>query len=143
MQKNLKIVLIDDNETGRHDLRVILEFLGEEVLACSLAEWKEQVAVFTSPTEQIGAVILGQCSSESLPKMLDALNSWAKNLPILLCAQDASDTLVKQNILALLEQPVSYSPLLNALHRAQVYREQYLHHRSRGEKREVELFRSL
>lgn len=143
MQNNLKIVLIDDDEQRRHDFRIILDFLGEDVVSSNSADWRENIVGEVTEPEQIAAVILGNCQSEPLQKMIAAVDHWMKNLPILLLNKDLPEELVKHNILTLLDTPPSYSQLLNALHRAQVYREQCVHSRSRGEKREVELFRSL
>lgn len=143
MQNNLKIVLIDDDVQRRHDLQIILDFLGEDVLASSSDDWKENIASVLTGAEQIATVILGDCRTEPLQKMIAAVDHWIKNLPILVLSKDQPEELLKHNILTVLTTPTSYSQLLTALHRAQVYREQCIISRSRGEKREVELFRSL
>ena len=50
---------------------------------------------------------------------------------------------VRQRLLAILPPPLSYNQLIDALHRAQVYREIYSERTRRGSQREPNLFRSL
>ena len=43
MLKNSKVVVVDDNEQRRQNLQVILEFLGETVVAADVDKWNEGI----------------------------------------------------------------------------------------------------
>ncbi|MEC8443083.1 MAG: sigma-54 dependent transcriptional regulator, partial [Pseudomonadota bacterium] len=96
---------------------------------------------------EISAVILGDATQESAESIIEALLAWDKGLPILYAGSEAitesHNENVKRSVLATLTLPPSYNKLLDSLHRCQIFREQYTHNRSRGERREVQLFRSL
>lgn len=143
MTQNLKIVVIDDDDNRRQNFKIILEFLGEEVLASDSAHWKTNIAKHLTDASEIAAVFLGCCQSSHLQQMVTVVDHWINNLPLLLLCQEVPENVLKQNVLTKLDTPPSYNQLIDALHRAQVYREQTALNRSRGEKREVELFRSL
>ena len=94
------------------------------------------------------AVLLGSCQQASLEAVLKGIQAWDKGVPVLYLEDavhlDSLSEALKQMVVSRLEMPPSYNKLLDSLHRAQVYREQFNHHsRSRGERREIELFRSL
>ena len=69
-----------------------------------------------------------------------------ENLPVILIDPEQSSKWpdhLKQRLLAVLEPPLSYNHLLDALHRAQVYREVFEENANRQRQREPNLFRSL
>lgn len=146
MWRDIKVLLIDDNDTHRHDLKVILDFLGEETLVTNTINWQKAVSDLEDPT-QVSGVIIGETQSKSLEQLIEALLQWDKGLPILYAGDTPlPDTLAdvpRRSILATLAMPARYNQLLDSLHRCQLYREQYTHNRSRGERRDVQLFRSL
>ena len=43
MWREIKVLLIDDDAGRRHDLKVILDFLGEEVITADTADWQQTV----------------------------------------------------------------------------------------------------
>ena len=43
MWKSIKVLLIDDLESRRHDLNVILDFVGEGTIVASSSEWKSKI----------------------------------------------------------------------------------------------------
>ncbi|MDX1367056.1 sigma-54 dependent transcriptional regulator [Pseudomonas sp.] len=146
MWRETKILLIDDNSERRGDLTVILNFLGEDHLACGSHDWQDAVAQLASSREVL-SVLLGdvQAKGGSLG-MLKQLQAWDEFLPILLIAEQVSPEWpeeLRRRVLATLEMPPSYNKLLDSLHRAQVYREMYDQARERGRQREPNLFRSL
>ncbi len=145
MWRETKILLVDDNSERRRDLAVILNFLGEEHLACTSQNWRETVDKLDSPRDVL-SVLLGEVTSKggSL-ELLKQLAAWDEQLPILLVGDAAPADWpedVRRRVLSTLEMPPSYNKLLDSLHRAQVYREMY--DQARGARaREPNLFRSL
>ena len=145
MWRETKILLVDDNSERRRDLAVILNFLGEEHLACSSQTWRETVDKLDSSRDVL-SVLLGEVTAKggSL-ELLKQLAAWDEQLPVLLVGEAVppewpEDT--RRRVLSTLEMPPSYNKLLDSLHRAQVYREMY--DQARGARaREPNLFRSL
>ena len=146
MWRETKILLIDDNSERRRDLAVILNFLGEDHIACDSQSCQQVVAGLESSREVL-SVLLGDITAKGgVLGMLKQLAEWDEFLPtLLLDEQVAAEWPEEQrrSVLACLEMPLSYNKLLDSLHRAQVYREMYDQARERGRQRETNLFRSL
>ena len=146
MWRETKILLIDDDSSRRHDLAVILNFLGEENLASPSLDWEQAVSALSSSREVL-CVLVGDVSiAGGVSGLLKKLAAWDEFLPIMLLGEISSVDLPedqRRRVLSTLEMPPSYSKLLDSLHRAQVYREMYDHARVRGRHREPNLFRSL
>jgi sigma-54 specific flagellar transcriptional regulator A len=145
MWRDIRVLLIDDDQQRRHDLKVVLDFLGEESIAVSAAQWREAASDQIEDSSKVNAVMLGSCSDPAA--LVKELLEWDKGIPMLALddspvGPDTSDA-IRHAIVATVDMPPSYSQLLDSLHRCQVYREQYSHSRNRGERREVQLFRSL
>ena len=147
MWREIKVLLIDDNAQRRHDMKVILDFLGEQALVAGSADWRKATAEGAEDSSGIAAVLIGACEHQPLEKLLESLLSWDKGLPILLLDNnadaDASPEPLRRAVLGSLNVPPTYNQLLDSLHRAQTYRDQFNQNRNRGERREVQLFRSL
>ena len=146
MWREIKVLLIDDNAQRRHDLKVILDFLGEEAIVAQTNDWRREVEGHVEDSTDISAVILGDSATTPMADVVEAILSWDKGMPILFMGSDSPESMpenLRRALLAAIEMPPSYNKLLDSLHRCQVYREQYTHNRSRGERREVQLFRSL
>ncbi|AJG12234.1 sigma-54-dependent Fis family transcriptional regulator [Pseudomonas plecoglossicida] len=146
MWRETQILLIDDDSTRRRDLAVVLNFLGEENLACSSHDWQQAVEPLSSSREVL-CVLIGTVNAPgNLPGLLKTVAAWDEFLPVLLLGEISSADLPEEllrRVLSNLEMPPSYSQLLDSLHRAQVYREMYDQARERGRQREPNLFRSL
>jgi sigma-54 specific flagellar transcriptional regulator A len=146
MWREIKVLLIDDDVQQSHDLKVILDFLGEEAITANASNWRQQVEGEISESSDVSAVLLGNCTDISLAKMVEDIIAWDNGAPILYIGDKSTDVVaenLRRAILAKIEMPPSYNKLLDSLHRCQVYREQFTHNRSRAERREVQLFRSL
>jgi sigma-54 specific flagellar transcriptional regulator A len=141
-----KILLINDNAAHRHDMRVVLAFLGEDVIACGGTEWRSAIAELQTP-HQVTCALVGEVhAAGGALVLLKDLLSWDEELPVLTIAEPVVHdwpTEVRRRVLASLEMPPSYTKLVDSLHRAQVYREMYCQARERGRLREPNLFRSL
>ena len=146
MWRETKILLIDDDATRRHDLGVILNFLGEEHLAASSQQWPSLLDGLAD-WRTLSVALVGQVDGKGgVLELLRQLGERDEFLPILLvgeapAAQWPED--LRRRILVSLDMPPSYNKLLDSLHRAQVYREMYDQARERGRQREPNLFRSL
>ncbi|MFT6260748.1 MAG: sigma-54 specific flagellar transcriptional regulator A, partial [Bermanella sp.] len=146
MWREIKVLLVDDDEQRKHDMHVLLDFLGEEAFESDSKSWKT-VAANTDDPMDIVAVILGTSSSKSTTEMLNDISDWDKGMPIIYVGKeelpsDLSED-VRRAIIAHVTMPPSYNKLLDSLHRAQIFREHFAHSRVRGERRPVQLFRSL
>jgi sigma-54 specific flagellar transcriptional regulator A len=146
MWRETKILLIDDDSARRRDLAVVLNFLGEENLACASHDWQQAVEPLSSSREVL-CVLIGTVNAPgNLLGLLKTVAAWDEFLPVLLLGEISSAELpedLRRRVLSNLEMPPSYSQLLDSLHRAQVYREMYDQARERGRQREPNLFRSL
>lgn len=147
MWREIKLLLIDDDQQRRHDLSVILDFLGEEVITASSSDWRVIVDERVNDSALINAVIIGQTTHVAADDVLSSLLAWDKGLPLLsmgdITLLDGVPESLRRSVLASVAMPPSYNQLLDSLHRCQVYREQYALSLQRGERREVKLFRSL
>ncbi|MDN3649355.1 sigma-54 dependent transcriptional regulator [Reinekea marina] len=146
MWREINLLIVDDNEQRRHDMKVILDFLDEDSVVLSSEDWitKAQQA-FEDPTMLVG-VVFGELN-QSLEKAINSLVEWDAGLPLLLLGDHPESELLedelRSRIIAKLRTPLSYNKLLDNLHRAQMYREQYDLTRGRDQRREINLFRSL
>lgn len=149
MWEEKQVVLIDDNAQRRHDFSVILEFLGENPRSFDVAGWGELLSdpAAKSGSRAVSTVLLGHCGQRSLAKLLRDIHDWDSTVSVILFADQQSepvdDTDLQRKVIAHLEFPPSYNKLLDTLHRAQVYREQFDTHAGRSMQRDLQLFRSL
>ena len=148
MWREIKVLLIDDNDRRRNDMHVILNFLGEESVVTHCVNWKKLAEQNVNNSQEVVAVLLGDSQGDlTLEKLLQDIKEWDGGIPILLLGDqtipdELSDDL-KHMIIAKIDIPASYNKLLDSLHRAQVYREHYDASRGRSQQRETQLFRSL
>lgn len=146
MWREIKVLLVDDNEQRKHDMHVLLDFLGEEAFESDSKNWKTVAGNSDDPMD-IVAVILGSSDSKSTSEMLNDINDWDKGMPIIYVGDDELPAELSEDIrraiIAHVTMPPSYNKLLDSLHRAQIFREHFAHNRVRGERRPVQLFRSL
>jgi len=157
MWENITIVVVDDNQQRRHDTQVIVEFLGENCAAYSAEAWTALLAQAGAgkDSENIKMLIFGADDggvNDPLGLRLQQAQSWDRACPIALIG-DAShcerylamveDIDLQHKVICSLLAPLNYNNLLDTLHRAQVYREQYAINSGRTQQRDVQLFRSL
>ncbi|MCG8537913.1 MAG: sigma-54 dependent transcriptional regulator, partial [Pseudomonadales bacterium] len=142
MWKEIKVLLIDDQEPRRHDLKVILDFVGEDTLECCEDQWQQTVE--KEESESFTCAIVGQVSN--LAQLSAALIDWEPTIPLIYLDQpeesDVGDALQKA-VIATLETPPSYTKMMDTLHRAQVYKDHLTSDPIRAQRREAQLFRSL
>ena len=145
MWRESKILLIDDDPGHRHDLSVILGFLGESHVVCGSQDWLQGTAGCTG--ESFLCARVGRPGSGSVVDLARQLGSQLdEHLPlVMLGSQSGVDWPedLRYRVLASLDSFPGYGQLLDVLHRAQIYREMYAEASGRGVRRELDLFRSL
>ncbi|MCB1646037.1 MAG: sigma 54-interacting transcriptional regulator, partial [Pseudomonadales bacterium] len=147
MWRDIKLLLIDDNQERLRDMEVILRFLGETVVTAGTNNWQTTVADAVSDSREISCVLAGLSGDlKKASQLLEELAEWDDTAPVVLTGDIVRDLLPEQlqsNVIASITHPPSYNKLLDSLHRAQVYREHYDVGRSREQGRNSKLFRSL
>ena len=128
MWREIKVLLVDDNEQRKHDMHVLLDFLGEEAFESDSKNWKS-IAENTDDPMDIVACILGSSNSKTTAEMLSDISDWDKGMPIIYVGDDElpSDLSedIRRAIIAHVTMPPSYNKLLDSLHRAQIFREHF------------------
>ncbi|MFT7688554.1 MAG: sigma-54 specific flagellar transcriptional regulator A [Candidatus Azotimanducaceae bacterium] len=147
MWREIKVLLIDEDENRRRNMEVILKFLGETVVCSDLDDWQESVDQEIENTREISCVLLGSGGDpEVLEQALDNIAEWDSTVPVMLLGPVPKELLSEEyqsSVIANIAVPPSYNKLLDSLHRAQVYREHYDFSRDRELGRNAKLFRSL
>ncbi|WP_196158025.1 sigma-54 dependent transcriptional regulator [Reinekea sp. G2M2-21] len=146
MWREIKLLLVDNNDQRRHDLKVILDFLGEENVVVDGAQWLETAKQEVEKTSEIVGILMGDVG-QALNRAVESIREWDPGLPIILLGDHPESELLdddlRSRIIAKINFPPTYNKLLDTLHRAQMYREQYDLTRGRDQRREINLFRSL
>lgn len=147
MIENAKILLIDDDDKSSQNLRTVLAFLGESVMASNSATWRIQVEESALKSSQFSAVIIANCDEQKLVSLLEELHTWEGGLPFILVGRHHLpkdlDSQLHAAIAAQLSEPLSYQPLLDALHKAKIFHENFNRLRDFDGVRDFTLFRSL
>ncbi len=139
MPDSMTILLVEDDKQQRDKLAAILEFVAQEPI--TIIDYQTAGARLDDGIE---AIILGGCSSaEARKTTFDTLRQAPGNIPVLLLVaengeHDLDKDMVK-NAFSLINLPMRYAEVSDALHRAQVYRLS----QKRGGGMNLELFRSL
>lgn len=140
------VLLVDDCPQSRHDLRLILEFLGEEPFPVASTDWQALVEKQIGSSAAVKCVIIGECDSPGgLASLVEQLDAWDAHVPVVVIGCDRVvgwPDYMRQRLLSTAELPLTYNQLLDILHRAQVYREVF-DEGLRKHQREPNLFRSL
>src|SRR5690606_14866164 len=100
-----------------------------QAVAAGTADWRKAVGDGGEDSNGVAAVLIGTCEQQPLEKLLESLQSWDKGLPILLLGDDThADALpepLRRAVIGTLAVPPTYNQLLDSLHRAQTYRDQF------------------
>jgi sigma-54 specific flagellar transcriptional regulator A len=141
----MKVLVMHDNQEVLRDITVILGFLGEDVVSAPLSDWGSSIRNTIADPSQLNAIFLGADSGQITP-LIEELHEWDEGVPCLAIGDvdlDGLDDILRRKVIAQLELPLNYNKTLDSIYRAQVFREQYSSKIGRGQRREVELFRSL
>jgi len=146
MWREIKLLLVEDNDQRRHDLKVILDFLGEDSIAVCGEDWLAKAKDSVDSATDLVGILIGDMG-QSLAKAIESVKDWDAGVPVILLGEHPDSELLddelRARIIAKLSFPPTYNKLLDTLHRAQLYREQYDLTRGRDQRRELNLFRSL
>ncbi len=142
-----RILLIEDSRKVCHDLEIILQFLGEQIVASNRVDWRDVAGdAFDSPAA-IQLALIGSYKPRAVEKLIEELDAWHQGLPIVLIGgPEVSDQLAARSaarVTCMVPLPLTHQPVLNALHKARVYREYYQRLRDSGGVRDYNMFRSL
>lgn len=149
MWRELKVLVVDDDEQRRHDLKVILDFLGEPAVVSDCDNWQSLAEGAETSDSPFVAVVLGDCCQPvSLLDRVKAVRDWNDMVPVVLLGDkqtlpDDADPHLKHTVIASLALPPTYNKMLDTLHRAQRYREAQESAKRANHRRPVHLFRSL
>lgn len=150
MLDDMRILLVEDNSTIRHDLLVILNFLSENALTLDFSEWRLFPDSVRQHAAEIGVVILGHnLKGGDIQADLKIVRERFGTIPVITLGEDYPDpgadreNSLRQRVIARLSLPLEYNCLVDALHRAQRFKEALCLAEKSHEKRPVHLFRSL
>ncbi|MFS1875154.1 sigma-54 dependent transcriptional regulator [Enterovibrio norvegicus] len=116
MQGLAKILVIEDDEKFRHDLGVILEFIGEQYLLCSTTELNEM-----HWKQAEGACFLGNIHSpQRLSQVLENL-AINNHIPVIALSKHKTELSGLANFVGELELPLNYPQLADALRHCQEF----------------------
>jgi sigma-54 specific flagellar transcriptional regulator A len=147
MWQDVKVLIVDDDDTRRHDLKIIFQCLGETALDTSYQQWLEFFDQHRDDHNQFTAVILGG-HERPLKQRIETIREWDDGCPVILVNEtqtmdDDWDPYLKHRVLASFDEAPSYNQLLDIMHQAQRYRAATTEAQQKGSKRPPHLFRSL
>lgn len=145
MWEEVRIVIVDNDQRRRDELRLVFEFIGEPVRCFSYAEWQQAEVKTSAYRENLSLLVLAQ-DQQPLAEHLRLAEQWQSDLPIMIVDHDASDLTELEmpvSVISKLQMPPNYARLVDDLHRAQVYRQQQNTMNGRPLHRDPVLFRSL
>lgn len=150
MWRNNKVLVIDDNPSRRHDLKILLDFLSETTLVAPSNAWQAAVAEENGGEDYV-AVFIGDYrdSNQTLAQLLKEIRSWNDELAVVLVGEENQNTadgledIYRFMTIATMSVPPTYNKLVDTLHRAQLYREAQSSSKRQPQRRPVHLFRSL
>ncbi len=142
MRRDYKILIIDDDGARREQLKIIMDFVGEECICTGTQDWQNN----TLEPEALLTVMIGQCDTP-FTDLIAALDAWSTVTPLLFL-QDVPDqkglsTAARRRTVGCVTLPLTYSHALEMLHRCQMYQENCQHVNNAGKNRPVPLFRSM
>ena len=150
MHKGIKILVIDDDESRRHQLKVILDFLDEPAIITGQENWREHCADI-NVDEIIAAFFSHHCQYTFLQELvawndtmsLVAMDSLEGGDPGLIQLIDKAEENIRRRIIATLDIPPTYNKLLDTLHRARCFHDAQEVAKRQPTRRPPHLFRSL
>ena len=151
MWREIKVLVIDADAERRHNLKVVLDFLGEPAVITACENWQQAAEQAAGDSSDYVVVLLGESSNGvSLEERLLDIRQWDDGIPVVTMsgAGDVEadwDSAIKHMVIATLDTPPKYNKLLDTLHRAELYREAVTQRRKQSveQRRPLHLFRSL
>ena len=140
MPNVMTLLLVEDSKQQSQKLTAILEFVAQGAVSVTDSE-----NVSGRLGEKFEAILLGNCStSENLARIYNAVQELDEAPPILLLISDEEEKSLNKDVVqgafAMLNLPMRYAEVSDALHRAQVFN---LGRQQSGGGVNLDLFRSL
>jgi len=116
-----QLMIIDDNPTHQHDLKTILEFIGESAVSCSSDTWQTSAEQLSD----LKGVMIGQLDGDSgLNQLLTEIIALDSSMPIVLTGYSTNEkksvsSQLKQNLVFSLNWPLEENELLAAIYACQ------------------------
>ncbi|MBL4584877.1 MAG: sigma-54-dependent Fis family transcriptional regulator [Pseudomonadales bacterium] len=148
MRSEEPVVLVIGEPSHCHSIKIILDFLGEASKLIEVDQFSSFIANNPEPEYEVVVVSSPDNSAIDVSALLLELDNWNPSLPVILThgltSPEDLDPRLTHKVVAQFSDNLTYAPTVDALYRAQVYREQSaLAIAKRGERREPHLFRSL
>ena len=147
MNEETTILLIDDDGQSRYDLETVLAFLGETTVSANSKDWHPVISAAVDKPSAVAVVLIGACEKQATATLLRDIHRWEVGTPFVLLGEHDLpkdlDSEIRNRITATLPKTLSYQPLLDALHQAAVFHENFNRLRNFGGVRDYNMFRSL
>lgn len=140
------ILLIEDNDSLAQELQTILRFLGEPTIRLCRDKWRKSLADKALDGDQVKMVLVGDYCAQDSTELLNELVQWHDGVPLVYLYHQQPLVLsepVAARVVAGLSLPLQYQPVLDSLHKAQVYGEHYARLRELASVRDYNVFHSL
>jgi sigma-54 specific flagellar transcriptional regulator A len=140
------ILLIEDSKKLSHDLGIVIEFLGERLISVARSSWRDDALSLGVSPQKLRMVLVGDYKDSLLANLLQDIVAWDASLPIvLLNGRDMPELAesINNRVVARLPLPLSYQPVLDALHKAQVHGAHHARLSDSGNTRDYNMFRNL
>ena len=121
MNEIQQLMIIDDNSIRQHDLKTILEFIGERVVSCGSDTWQSSVEQLS----ELKGVMIGQLGADiELNQLLTDIISLDCAMSIVLIDYSMGETgaisnQLKKNLVASVNWPLEENELLAAIYACQ------------------------
>ncbi len=140
MPNVMTLLLVEDSKQQSQKLTAILEFVAQGAVSVTNSE-----GVFGRLDEKFEAILLGNCdTSENLARIYNAIQKLDEAPPVLLLIPNEEERSLNKDVVqgafAMLNLPMRYAEVSDALHRAQVFN---LGRQQSGGGVNLDLFRSL
>ena len=145
MLKPNTVLVFSDAADRCRDITTILEFLGEESWLAG-GEACDVLSAADDADARAISVVIVQGDDAGAEETIKALCKWSACIPVLCIGNpdfSGLNNAQRGQIIARLEWPFGYTKFIDSLYRAQVFHDQFSRAHERGQRRGVQLFRSL
>ena len=83
MRREIKVLIIENDDQRRNDLQVVHEFLGDTVVAATSSDWLQRAAEGFEQSNEVVAVLVGGVETNfELETLLADLTAWDAGAPV-------------------------------------------------------------
>ena len=140
------VLIIDDVESQRHDISVLVTFMGYHPIAISSSYWEDRLDDI-HPSDFL-ALYLGSFTQaeKTLPEMMARIQSWYAGIPVIVIADHTIKSLtpaLQRQIIGQTEWPLIQTQFIEYMYASQQYKMQWLQAKKLGEEASPLLFEAL